>query len=98
MCIDCGAKMFSWERKKKRENRGFTFSLCCSYGTIKLTPFQDPTPELKKLFDHNSSQSRQFLANIRKYNGLVAMSSKNISGKLTDFTKLEFRGATRPLF
>jgi hypothetical protein len=87
ICIDCGAKMFPWERNKMKENEGLTFSLCCSYGSTRLTPFKDPSPELKKLFERNSSQSRQFLENIRKYNGLVAMSSKNISGKLTDFSK-----------
>ena len=90
-CINCGAKMFPWERSKK-EDDGLTFSLCCSYGSVKLAPFKDPSLPLKKLFERNSSQSRKFLDNIRKYNGLVAMSSKNISGKLTDFSKCKSRG------
>ena len=91
-CTDCGAKMFPWERSKMKNDKDKTFSLCCSYGTVKLTPFKDPSPKLKKLFENTSSQSTQFLANIRKYNGLVAMSSKCITGKLTDFSKFKSRG------
>ena len=30
-CVDCGALMFPFETKKKKEG-GFSFSLCCSYG------------------------------------------------------------------
>ena len=90
-CIDCGAHMFSWE-KSKEKNGCKTFSLCCSYGAINLTPFRDPSQKLKKLFERTSVQSRQFLDNIRKYNGLVSMSSKNITGKLTDFSKCKTRG------
>ena len=90
-CVDCGAHMFSWE-KCKEKNGGKTFSLCCSYGAVKLSPFRDPSPKLKKLFERTSIQSRQFLDNIRKYNGLVSMASKNITGKLTDFSKCKTRG------
>ena len=86
-CIDCGAKMFPWEKSKKKNNVDNTFSLCCSYGAIKLTPFKDPSPKLKELFENMSSQSKQFLSNIRQYNGLVAMASKCITGKLTDYSK-----------
>ena len=92
ICIDCGALMFPWERNKMKNDVDKTFSLCCSYGSIKLTHFKDPSPQLKELFENSSSQSKQFLANIRKYNGLVAMSSKCISGKLTDFSKFKSRG------
>ena len=91
-CIDCGAKMFPWERNKKKNNEDKTFSLCCSYGAIKLTPFKDPSPQLKKLFEKMSSQSKQFLSNIRQYNGLVAMASKCMTGKLMDFSKFKSRG------
>ena len=90
-CIDCGALMFPWERWREKA-KGKTFSLCCSYGAIRLTPFKDPSPKLKKLFERTSTQSKQFLENIRKYNGLVSMSSKNISGKLTDFSKCKTQG------
>ena len=86
-CIDCGAKMFPWERSKKKNTEDNTFSLCCSYGAVKLTPFKDPSPKLKKLFENMSSQSKQFLSNIRQYNGLVAMASKCITGRFTDFSK-----------
>ena len=74
-----------------KQDEGKTFSLCCSYGAIKLTPFKDLSPTLKQLFDKTTSESKHFLENIR-YNGLVSMSSKNISGKLTDFSKLKSRG------
>ena len=49
VCIDCGAKMFPWELSKPKEG-GKTFSKCCSYGTIKLHSFTDPSPKLKELF------------------------------------------------
>ena len=91
VCVNCKAKMFPWESNKTVQG-GKTFSLCCSYGAIKLCPFKDPTPNLKKLFDESSSQSKQFLKNIRQYNGLVAMSSRCITGKLTDFSKSKFKG------
>ena len=90
-CTACGADMFPWERSKLKESRK-VFSLCCSYGAIELTKFKDPSPELKQLFENTSQQSRQFLTNIRMYNGLVAMASKCISGKLTDFSKVKSKG------
>ena len=91
LCIDCGAKMFAWEKSRPKKP-GKTFSLCCSYGAIKLAKFKDPSPKLRELFDKTSPQSTQFLANIRKYNGLVAMASKCITGKLTDFSKVKSSG------
>ena len=51
VCIDWGALMFSWEIRKKKEG-GFTFSLCCSYGTIELNMFRDPPPILKGCAHH----------------------------------------------
>ena len=91
ICKSCGAKMFPWENSKVEE-RGKTFSLCCSYGAIRLNQFKDPSPKMKKLFDENSSQSKQFLKNIRQYNNLVSMSSKCITGKLTDFSRIRSKG------
>ena len=54
-CSDCGALMFPWERSKIKNDVDKTFSLCCSYGSIKLTPFKDPSPQLKKLFENSTS-------------------------------------------
>ena len=71
---------------------GTSFSLCCGYGAIKLSKFKDPSPKLKELYENTSPQSRQFLANIRKCNGLVAMASRCITGKLTDFSKIKSNG------
>ena len=87
-CIDCGALMFNWEtkKKKKKEDVGFTFSLCCTYGTVKLDKFRDPPPELYKLCFDQVTRCRQFRENIRLYNGMVSMASKNITGAImTDF-------------
>ena len=83
-CVDCGALMFSWEVKRKKEN-GFTFSLCCSYGSIKLDKFLDPPIQLQKLYLALGKQGKQFRENIRQYNGLVSMASKNITGVRTNF-------------
>ena len=94
ICIDCGAKLFPWELSKSKEN-GKTFSKCCSYGTIQLNPFTDPSPKLKELFSNKDKQSRQFLSNIRRYNGLVAMASKGIhAGKEEDYSGCKNRGPT----
>jgi hypothetical protein len=93
-CCDCGASMFPWEVSKTK-NEGTSFSKCCSYGTIKLHPFKDPSPKLKELFLKYDSQSKQFLNNIRIYNGLVSMASKGIrGGKLEDYKKCKSRGPT----
>ena len=83
-CIDCGALMFPWEISKKKGD-DYTFSLCCSYGTIKLEPFKDPPSKLKGLFLNQGKTERQFRENIRGYNGLVSMASKNITGAMTNF-------------
>ena len=62
---------------------------------IKLNPFTDPSPELQMLFDKYSVQSKQFLNNIRIYNGLVSMASKGIrGGKLENYEKCRSRGPT----
>ena len=72
-CVDCGALMFNWETKKKnkKEDVGFTF--------------RDPPPELYKLYFDQVTRCRQFRENIRLYNGMVSMASKNITGAMTDF-------------
>ena len=86
-CCDCGASMFPWEVSKTKKE-GVSFSKCCSYGTIKLHPLKDPSPKLKELFTKYDSQSKQFLNNIRIYNGLVSMASKGIrGGKLENYKK-----------
>ena len=86
-CVDCGALMFPWEtkKKKKKEDVGYTFSLCCSNGTIKLDKFKDPPPELLRLYMGPETQCRQFRENIRLYNGMLSMASKNITGAMTNF-------------
>ena len=78
ICSSCHAVMFPWEMTKKTK----TFSACCRHGTIQLQPFKDPSPSLQTLFDWNTPQSQQFMANIRHYNGLVSMASRSVSGKM----------------
>ncbi|KAJ8362745.1 hypothetical protein SKAU_G00115760 [Synaphobranchus kaupii] len=70
------AVMFPWEK---------SFSACCNYGRIQLKPFKDPPPTLRSLSEQNTQQSRQFLENIRQYNGLVSMASKKVSSKVVQF-------------
>ena len=92
ICVDCGAKMFPWELSKPKDD-GETFSKCCSYGKVKLQPFTNPSPALQELFNNYSKQSKQFLNNIRMYNGLVAMASKGIrGGKEEDYSSCGNRG------
>ena len=83
-CSSCHALMFPWEKSKGNGDKR-SFSACCDYGKIQLKPFRDPPPKLRSLFDRQTQQSRQFLENIRQYNGLVAMASKNVTGNIVEF-------------
>ena len=84
ICIDCGALMFPWETSKKRGDNS-SFSHCCYYGMIKLDSFKDPPTQLRALFLDQGKKGQQFRANIRMYNGMISMASKNITGVMTDF-------------
>ena len=85
-CSDCNALMFPFEIHRKKSDGQETFSLCCSYGNVSLPSFQDPPQLLQDLLTSESSRSKVFRLNIRTYNSLLSMASRNITGKETDFS------------
>lgn len=69
-CSDCGALHF-----KKEQNTRRKFSSCCASGTVILdamTPYPDM---LQYWITANDETSKNFRANIRKYNSAVAFAS-----------------------
>ena len=86
VCSDCNALMFPFETHKKKPDGGITFSLCCSYGSVSLPSFRDPPPLLQDLLKSDSSKAKKFRQNIRAYNSMLSMASRNITGKETDFS------------
>ena len=86
VCSDCNALMFPFETHKKKPDGGITFNLCCSYGIVSLPSFRDPPPLLQDLLKSDSSKAKKFRENIRAYNSMLSMASRNITGKETDFS------------
>ena len=64
-CSSCGALKFERE----------TDSLCCSKGNVKLEEFSQVQPFLQHLYEGIDSNSKHFLANIRKYYCAFQMTS-----------------------
>ena len=86
VCTDCNAQMFPFEAHRKKSNGQETFSLCCNYGSISLPSFRDPPKLLQDLLTSERSDSKAFRKNIRSYNSMLSMASRNITGKETDFS------------
>jgi hypothetical protein len=85
VCSDCNALMFPFETHRKKPDGQETFSLCCNYGNVSLPSFRDPPQLLQDLLTSERSESKAFRLNIRSYNSLLSMASRNITGKQTDF-------------
>ena len=91
VCKECGAYMFAGETHKgslgeTSEPGTATFSLCCSYGKVKIAPLQEMPPVLKSLLKNDDSESKEFRTNIRDYNNALSFSSRGFSGKPFEFT------------
>ena len=87
VCSECNALMFPFETHRRKSEGQETFSLCCNYGNISLPSFRDPPQLLQDLLTSESSKSKAFRLNIRSYNSLLSIASRNITGKETDFSK-----------
>ncbi len=61
LCSKCDAKLFDGEK-----------SLCCLDGKVKLRPLHPATTEMATLYNGNTTESRDFLKNIRGYNSRFA--------------------------
>ena len=63
----CGAVMFKDEKSDSSpsaNNPNVKFSLCCSYGNVKLPPIKEPLEKLKHLLTGNTQRDRDFQTNI----------------------------------
>ena len=85
VCSACQALMFPFETHRKNSDGQHTFSLCCGNGNFFLPSFKDPPKLLKDLLSLDNQRSKEFRLNIRSYNSMLSMASRNISGKETDF-------------
>ena len=65
LCEYCGALKF------KNETPG----MCCADGKVKLPELHSPPEPLSTLVSGDTSQSKHFLTNIRKYNSCFQMTS-----------------------
>ena len=65
LCVYCSALKFKNE----------TLGMCCAGGKVKLPDLHSPPEPLSTLVSGDTSQSKHFLANIRKYNSCFQMTS-----------------------
>ena len=87
VCGACGALMFK-DEVHKYIHKGSTqmcFSMCCSYGHVKVSPVSEPPNLLKTLLLGNSSRCHHFLWNIRAYNSAFAFASMTLTGHEYEF-------------
>ena len=82
VCWECGALMFKDEAHRyiHKGSNEICFSMCCSYGHVKVSPISEPPNLLKTLLLGNSSRSHHFLRNIRAYNSAFAFASMTLTG------------------
>ncbi|PIC23966.1 hypothetical protein B9Z55_017476 [Caenorhabditis nigoni] len=69
-CSSCGALHYKGEQPKSKK-----FNTCCRHGLIQLPMFDNFPKELRDLFTSSTSESAEFLKNIRTYNNSLAMGS-----------------------
>ena len=81
-CGKCGALMFKDETHKPiaADSNDLCFSMCCSYGHIKVPPVSEPPAILRNLLSQKSKQSHHFLQNIHAYNSAFAFASMTLTG------------------
>uniref|UniRef100_A0A0R0L8V3 Helitron helicase-like domain-containing protein n=1 Tax=Glycine max TaxID=3847 RepID=A0A0R0L8V3_SOYBN len=79
-CSHCNANMWYDERISKHERTtNSRFSLCCGGGKVELPLLQNPPKYLYQLlYDHDTSDSKNYQQNIRTYNMMLAFTSAGI--------------------
>ena len=83
-CSECGALMFKDEKSDRSvsdSNPSAKFSLCCSYGKVKLPPIKDPAEKLKCFLTGSTKKDRDFHNKIRGYNSSLAFASMCLTQK-----------------
>uniref|UniRef100_A0A0R0HRU7 ATP-dependent DNA helicase n=1 Tax=Glycine max TaxID=3847 RepID=A0A0R0HRU7_SOYBN len=79
-CSHCNANMWYDERISKRvSTTNPTFNLCCGGGKVELPLLQNPPKYLHQLlYDHDTSDSKNYQQNIRTYNIMFTFTSTSI--------------------
>ncbi|KAL5161838.1 Replication protein A DNA-binding subunit E [Glycine soja] len=79
-CSHCNANMWYDERvSKHKRTTNPRFSLCCGSGKVELPLLQNPPKYLcQLLYDHGTSNSKNYQQNIRIYNMMFAFTSAGI--------------------
>ncbi|XP_022004032.1 uncharacterized protein LOC110901515 [Helianthus annuus] len=76
VCSKCDAMLWEDEMLRGTQKRKKTsYSLCCSNGDVELPPPPTPPPLLRHLYKSHTSQSRNFMDNIRAYNMMFSFTS-----------------------
>ena len=79
-CRHCNAKMWYDERiSKHKDSANAKFNLCCSDGKVKLPLLLNPPKHLQHLlFDHNTTDSKNYQQHTWTYNMMFAFTSAGI--------------------
>ncbi|XP_022024880.1 uncharacterized protein LOC110925221 [Helianthus annuus] len=81
VCSKCDAMLWEDEMLRGNKKRKKTsYSLCCSNGDVELPSPLTPPPLLRHLYKSHTSQSRNFMDNIRAYNMMFSFTS--LDGKV----------------
>ncbi|XP_022014140.1 uncharacterized protein LOC110913626 [Helianthus annuus] len=81
VCSKCDAMLWEDEMLRGNQKRNKTsYSLCCSNGDVELPRPPTPPPLLRHLYKSRTSQSRNFMDNIRAYNMMFSFTS--LGGKV----------------
>jgi hypothetical protein len=80
VCVHCGATFWQSEAlSQSRRSDPLRFPTCCAHGKVILAPLSaDPPVELWQLMSGTTSQSKDFLDNIRAYNSALSFVSVGV--------------------
>ncbi|CAG8786451.1 11589_t:CDS:2, partial [Acaulospora morrowiae] len=82
VCRNCGASMWSEERKTNSSRTSPIFTNCCVQGKVLLPALLDPPPILHALLTGIDTKARDFCRKIRSYNSALAFTS--MGAKIND--------------
>jgi uncharacterized protein YlaI len=76
ICPTCHAKLWKDEALRSAQSKAkSSFSLCCSYGKVKLPDLKEPPQDLKSLYSCSDSKAKHFMKSIRRFNSMFSFTS-----------------------
>ncbi|RPA99986.1 hypothetical protein L873DRAFT_1789214 [Choiromyces venosus 120613-1] len=75
VCVHCHAKHWKAEPSRRRQAHGYSFESCCKHGDVVLEKLKQLPEPLNSLMDGTTLQSKNFLKDVRRWNGLFAFTS-----------------------